>query len=497
MGVSAYIVFIGYLLLVIVIGYLTSKGSEKQFLVAGQNQPYWVVGAGYVATYLSAASFLATPGLVYHQGFMGNGAYLGSVFGYMGGLALFGPMLRRFGKVTIPDFLGDRYDSNVVRALSACLIFVGYFLYISVEIIGIAFLFELMFGVSYLTAIFIAMAVILIYTVLGGMMATAFTDVFQHFFTWISAVIVGTAAMINVGGVSGLVNKITELHPDFLTISNGTGDATLIWGLFFTWVIGTLARADTISRAYLAKSEREVYKAVLFATPFIWICTFFFLLVGLMGAVLFPGLDGTQAEQVYLIMADKVVFPIFTGLAFAGFLASAQSTTSGQLMVSALAVGRDIYGRLVGPLLKKRPIDDKEVVRVTRLAILVMSVLSFLFAAFRFTWMLDIITVSMAIMGPAFLVTWLGGFFWKRATRAGAIAAMVVGSVTASYTQITDFSIEAVPWLVAPLFSLIITVIAFIVVSMISSPSEKSLQVYKQLRRPNTNKIGTKSDVGA
>lgn len=483
LSISTYLVFICYILLVIFIGYRTSRLSNSDFLVAGQKQPYWVVGSAYVATFLSATSFLGIPGAVYHEGFVQNGTYFGSTIGYIAGLAIFGPLLRRFGRVTIPDFLGERYDSKLVRGFSSILIFVGFFLYISAQVMGMAFLFELLFDVPYSVAVLIAIGIVLLYTFLGGMLAVAYIDVIQLFFTWISVVILVILAMNKVGGMTQLVAKIEELHPTLLTADGGTGDSWMIWSFILVWLIGTLARADTLSRAYLAKSEREVYKAILFSTPFIWICGFLFLFIGMAGKVIFPALEGMESENIYFMLADNLALPIFVGIVFAGFLASAQSTASGQLMVAALAVGRDIYGEMIGPLLKKRTIENSEVVKVTRGAIVIMSIAMFTFASLRLTWLLDISSLAMAIMGPAFLVTWLGGFFWRRATKFGAVAALVVGAIIATFTWVTNFSIPEIPWLVPPLLSLIVTAVAYIVASLMSKPTEKSLDVFNMLKQ--------------
>ena len=475
-------VFALYLVFIIWLGIKTSAGGNAtKFFIAGQNQPYWVIGSGYVASFLSTASFMGTSGLVYHEGFVGNGAYMGSTIGYIAGLALFGPLMRRFGQFTIPDFLGERYDSNATRGISAVILFIGFFLYIGSQVIGVSVLFQLLFDIPIWLGIVISISIVAFYTIAGGMMANAIIDAVQFIITWVTAIIVLILGVIKTNGVFSLVSQVEKYYPNFLTPDNGTGDTWAIWSVMLIWIIGSLARADLISRAYLAKSEREVYKAILFVTPVIWVCGTFFFLYGMIGTIVIPGLEGKDSELIYLLMAQDWLLPVIAGLAFAGFLASAQSTASTQLMVSSAAIGRDLYGKIIGPKLKKREITNEEMMKVTRWAMLVMCIAACILALNNASWILDIINISMAVMGPAFLVTWLGGFFWKRAAKTGAVAALIVGSCSAVYTFVTDFEVAGAPWLVPPLFSLILTAIAFIIGSLFGKPSKKSLEVFSRL----------------
>ncbi|WP_010676991.1 sodium:solute symporter family protein [Bacillus timonensis] len=494
MSLIVYVIIALYLIAALYIGHLTSKNSTAvDYMAAGQNNPYWVVGAGYIAEFLSVSSFLGIVGIIYAQGFMPNGAYVGSVIGYIGCLAIFGPLLRRYGEFTIPDYLGARFDSNLVRGFSALLIFVGYLLYISVQLIGVALLLQLVFDMPYWVGVLISGGIVVIYTFLGGMKATAYVDVFQLFFAWISAAIIICVAVFRGGGMINIVDQIEKYYPTFLTNDAGLGNHWTVWSLIFIWIFGTLARADTVSRVFLAKSEREVYKAVIFVTPFIWAASLMFFFLGMAGKLLIPGLEGTDAESIYLIVAQEWVPPVITGIAFAGLLATAQSTASGQLMVSSLAIGRDIYGKIIGPIIKKRAITESEMVKATKFALIVMSVITVGIAVLKLSWITTFTNLSAATTGPAFLVTWLGGFFWKRSTKTGAVLALIVGAVLGSYTFLSGFSIPSMPWLVAPVFTIIVTAIAFVIGSYIGKPSEKSLAVFNELKEKTLGKSENKN----
>jgi Na+/proline symporter len=252
------------------------------------------------------------------------------------------------------------------------------------------------------------------------------------------------------------------------------------------WLFGTLSRADTISRAYLAKNEREVYKAVLFATPMIMASGIMFFFIGILGAGLLPNLDGLEAENTFLIMAQDWAPGIITGLAFAGLLATAQSTISGQLMVSSMAVSRDIYARVLFPRLRGNAVapDERHILSVARYSMVFMGLIAAALAVVRPTFIIQIITLAVAIMGPGFLVTFLAGFFWRRATKTGAIIALVLGVTSATYLSFYPITVPGAPWLVAPLMSIVITGVGMVVGSLVSQPpSEGAIEVYERLRR--------------
>lgn len=491
MSAWVYIVFIGYLVGVLALGYWTSRSQNvKEFFAAGQRMPYWVVGSAYVATFVSAASLLGVVGATHQTGMLGNAAYVGTVVGYIVALALFGPLLRRFGQFTIPDYLGDRYDSDAVRMLSAVIIFVGYFLYIATQVIGVGILFRLLFGLPYSVGLIVALLIVMLYTMLGGMLATAYVDVLQMLFMWTSTIIIAAIGFGRVGGVfSGLPNLVGQLKessPEYLTTAASEGGVWAMWSLVLIWLFGTLSRADTISRAYLAKNEREVYKAVLFATPMIMASGIMFFFIGILGAGLLPNLDGLEAESTFLIMAQDWAPGIITGLAFAGLLATAQSTISGQLMVSSMAVSRDIYARVLLPRLRGNAVapDERHILSVARYSMVFMGLIAAALAVVRPTFIIQIITLAVAIMGPGFLVTFLAGFFWRRATKTGAIIALVLGVTSATYLSFYPITVPGAPWLVAPLMSIVITGVGMVVGSLVSQPpSEGAIEVYERLRR--------------
>ncbi|PCC45516.1 sodium:solute symporter family protein [Brevibacterium aurantiacum] len=481
-----YIIFFGYLVGVIAIGYTTwRKKNADDYLVAGRRMPYWVVGSAYIATYMSVSSFLGVVGTIHNDGWSANGAYIGSVVGYMGGLAVFGPKLRRLGGITIPDFLGDRFNSDIVRIMSAIVVIGGYFLYFSVQFIGIGVLFNLLFGMSYIWSVVIAFAILLAYVLLGGLLATAYVDVLQLGLMWTGGIAIAVVGINRSGGMlSGLpaiVDKLNATTPEFLNPSSS--ESAVAWSLVLLWIIGSLSRADTISRAYLAKSEREVYKSILFSMPFIWASGTLFFFFGLIGAVLLPQLQGTDAESTFLIMASDWAPPIFAGMAFTGLLASAQSTVSGQMMTAAMGISRDTFGKVIAPRILHRAATDREVLGITRVALLVLGAASLTFALIRPGFIFDFVNLSVAIMGPAFLVTWIAGMFWRRATKLAAIVCIFVGVIVSVFYFYNPIQLFGQLWLNGPVISLVIVTVLMIVVSLVTTPTQESLDLYDSLKR--------------
>ena len=161
-------------------------------------------------------------------------------------------------------------------------------------------------------------------------------------------------------------------------------------------------------------------------------------------------------------------------------------------MVSSLAVGRDIYGKFLGEKIKKRKITEEEMIKMTKIVLVVMVLITMGVELMRHSWITTFANLSAATTGPAFLVTWLGGFFWKGSTKQGAASALIVGALLGSYTFLFGFSIPAAPWLVGPVFTLIVTATVFIVVSKFTKTTENSLKVYDSIveKRRQKAKVG-------
>ncbi|MGB9151396.1 MAG: VC_2705 family sodium/solute symporter, partial [Burkholderiales bacterium] len=162
------------------IGFMTRTRDEAEYYVAGRRVPALFNGMATAADWMSAASFIGMAGTLYLSGFDGLAYVLGWTGGYVLVALLVAPYLRKFGQFTIPDFLGARYGSHLVRSISVLATVLASFVYVTAQIYGVGLITSRFIGIDFVTGTFLGLAGILICSFLGGMRAVTWTQVAQY-----------------------------------------------------------------------------------------------------------------------------------------------------------------------------------------------------------------------------------------------------------------------------------------------------------------------------
>lgn len=158
----------------------SKAGTTKDFYIAGQGVHPTVNGMATAADWMSAASFISMAGLISFMGYDGAVFLMGWTGGYVLLALLLAPYLRKFGKFTVPDFIGDRYYSNIARTVAVVAAIVVSFTYVAGQMRGVGVVFARFLEVPINTGVFIGMAIVFIYAVLGGMKGITYTQVAQY-----------------------------------------------------------------------------------------------------------------------------------------------------------------------------------------------------------------------------------------------------------------------------------------------------------------------------
>ncbi|MGY8905897.1 MAG: sodium:solute symporter family protein [Pseudomonadales bacterium] len=175
-----YLFVVGSFVIYIAIAFWSRASSTREFYVAGGGVTPLANGMATAADWMSAASFISLAGIVSFAGYDASGYIMGWTGGYVLLALLLAPYLRKFGKFTIPDFVGDRYYSNLARVVAVvCVMFIS-FTYISGQMRGTGIVFSRFLQVEIDTGIMIGMAVVFVYAVLGGMKGITYTQVAQY-----------------------------------------------------------------------------------------------------------------------------------------------------------------------------------------------------------------------------------------------------------------------------------------------------------------------------
>jgi cation/acetate symporter len=468
----------------IYIAYASRVNSTAGFYVASGGIPAPANGAAIAADWMSAASFISMAGII---AFAGNG-YGGSVYlmGWTGGYVLLAlllaPYLRKFGKYTIPDFVGDRYSESARLIAVVCAVVVS-FVYVAGQMAGVGLVFTRFLGVSTEIGVIIGMAIVFFYAVLGGMKGITWTQVAQYTVLIIAYLIPAFAVSAKVTGIAvpqigfgSILDELNGLQSDL-----GLGEYTAAFGstnmlnmvlITAALMFGTAGLPHVIVRFYTAKSVRAARFSALWALFFIsllyttapsvaafsklqiiedvngttladmpsWFTTW--ADVGLIttpdgGPVSALGSGAINYSDI-LINNDIIVLaspeigglpaPI-VGLVAAGGLAAALSTASGLLLVISSSVANDVYYKKINP-----QATEARQLLVGRIAMAGAIVVAGYLGINPPGFVAQVVALAVGLACASFFPVLVLGIFWKNCTAAGATAGMVVGlSTTMAY----------------------------------------------------------------
>ena len=457
------------------------------FYVAGQGVPSVFNGMATAADWMSAASFISLAGLVSALGFDGAIYLLGWTGGYVLLALLLAPYLRKFGKFTVPEFIGDRYASGTARVVAALCAIVVSFTYVAGQMNGMGIAFSRFLETSVFWGVVVGMIIVAFYAILGGMKGITYTQVAQFLVLIIAYLIPAIAIAISLTG-----NPVPQAaFGEIATRLNGIG-ADLGFGEYTSPFVnlsglnvflitaalmcGTAGLPHVIIRFYTAKSVKGARWTGFFALLFIAIlyttapAVAAFARYNLIQTVSGQPYDGLPAwvnnwettglvtfddkngdgivtytagddneltvspDIIVLANAEIAGLPAWVvGLVVAGGLAAALSTASGLLLVIGSAFSHDIYKRFIN-----KDASEQNELAVARVSVLVAIVIAGYFGVNPPGFVGEVVAFAFGLAAASFFPAIVLGIFDKRTNKYGAISGMLVGIIfTGAYIIMT------------------------------------------------------------
>ena len=478
-----YFIVISYIFGILLLGYYFKRfvGSSEDYFLAGKSLPFWAIGMSIVVSDIGAMDFVGVSGQAYRYGIsVGNFDWIGSVPAMLLAAFIFIPYFWRGGMYTIPEYLGRRYN-NKVRTIASLTWITFFAVDLGVLFWASAVLLNVLMGWPIWVSIFITAGVVGLYTYFGGITAVVMTDVVQFVIMFVGGLTLVFLGLHAVGGWDGLVEKITNLGPEYrqhFDLIQPSDTKTpfpwtgILFGLTFVmsnaYMIGNQA---IVQRCLTAKNEWHAKASMIFGSGLKMLVPILVLFPGLMAIVLHPGLaDGDKALPT---MIKSILPPGLIGLMFSAFFAGLMSSVDSLLNSTATLFTKDIYE----PFFKKGA-TDKHYLKVGKISTLVLLIVGVATAPIssRYPGIYVAIQTFMSyFQGPLFAILLLG-IFWKRATQWGGLYGMIIGIVFAVIlNSFKDqfFTIED-PFLYVSWWSFVVGFIVNVIVSLFTSPYSKS-----------------------
>ena len=459
-------------------------GSTKEFYVAGGGVSPLANGMATAADWMSAASFISMAGIIAFAGYDGSVYLMGWTGGYVLLALLLAPYLRKFGKFTVPDFIGDRYYSNTARIVAVFCALIVSFTYVAGQMRGVGVVFSRFLQVDINTGVIIGMIIVLFYAVLGGMKGITYTQVAQYcvliFAFMVPAIFIsfqmtgnpipqlGMGSTLNDGSGTFLMDRLNGLSTElgFAEYTDGTKSVIDVFAITLALMVGTAGLPHVIVRFFTVKRVKDARKsaglallliAILYTTaPAVSV----FAKINLIDTVsnkeysLMPvwfknweetgllSFDDKNKDGKIQYVADKdkneltvdndimvlanpeiANLPAWViALVAAGGLAAALSTAAGLLLVISASVSHDLIKKVFKP-----NISEKSELWAARGAATVAVVIAGYFGINPPGFVAAVVALAFGLAAASFFPAIVLGIFYKKMNKEGAIGGMVVG----------------------------------------------------------------------
>jgi SSS family solute:Na+ symporter/sodium/proline symporter len=409
-----------------------STSDVSGYMLGGRQLGPAVTALSAGAADMSGWLMLGLPGAMFLTGLSAAWIGVGLVIGAWLNYLIVAPRLRVYTEVandaiTIPDYLGERFAdrSHLLRVISSLVIVVFFALYTASGMVAGGKLFESAFGFDYALGLWVTAGVVLVYTMIGGFLAVSLTDFVQGCIMFLALILVPIVAMLNVGGPAETEALVRSVDPARFDLLAGTTAVGIVSAL--AWGLGYFGQPHIIVRFMAIRSVRDLPVARRIGMSWMIVSLIGALATGLTGLAYATanGLTVSDPETIFILLSDLLFDPLITGFLLAAILAAIMSTISSQLLVASSSLTEDFYALFI-----RRAAPQKELVLVGRLAVLAVALAAIALAYTPDSNVLGLVANAWAGFGAAFGPLILLSLTWRRMTRNGALAGMVVGAAT-------------------------------------------------------------------
>lgn len=504
--IQIMITMICYMLAVIAIGFAfarrANKSSEDYFL-GGRTLGPWVTAMSAEASDMSGWLLMGLPGVAYWCGvadaaWTAIGLAVGTYFNWL----ITSRRLRRYSEkagnaITLPEFFSNRFHESgkVIMTIAALFILIFFTVYASSCLVTCGKLFSTLFGFDYVPMMIVGAVFVLLYTIIGGFLAESASDFMQAVVMIVALVVVVTVGCVAAGGIDDVITNAKQIPGflDFFGIATPVTDANGVQQMVngapqfgeagtysllsiascLAWGLGYFGMPQVLLRFMAIREERELSRSRRIATIWVLISLTVAVFIGVMGRQLFPTelTTSSDAENVFILLSRNLLPPVIAGLVMAGILAATISSSDSYLLIAASAFAKNIYQGIV-----KKDASDKQVLWMSRLALLVICAIAIVIALDENSVIFTIVSFAWAGFGATFGPLMLFSLFWKRTNRAGAIAGMIGGGVMVFVWNLLVRPLGGVWDIYELLPAFIFSSICIVVVSLLTKEPGKEIQ---------------------
>ncbi len=495
-----------YMAAVVVIGIVFAKRANKNsenYFLGGRSLGPWVTAMSAEASDMSGWLLMGLPGVAYWCGladafWTAFGLAVGTYLNWL----IVSKRLRRYSirannSITLPDFFSNRFRENkkIIMTLAALFILIFFTVYAASCFVTCGKLFATLFDQPYIPMMLLGAVFVLIYTILGGFLAESASDFMQSIVMIVALTVIVVVGVFKAGGLDAVIENARQI-PGFLdffgmaTPSLNEAGQQLVengapvfgepadYGILkicsmMAWGLGYFGMPQVLLRFMAIREEKELKTSRRIAMVWVVISLGVAVFIGIMGRQIFPTqhLTSSEAESIFITLSTSFLPPILAGFVMAGILAATISSSDSYLLIAASAVAKNIYQGMF-----KKNATDKQVMRASRVTLLVIAVIAAILALDEKSVIFQIVSFAWAGFGATFGPLMIFSLFWKRTTRAGAIAGMVSGAAMVFIWKLGISKLGGVFGIYELLPAFIISSIVIVLVSLVTPKPSKEIE---------------------
>jgi len=453
------IILIAILIIFVLVGVFFRAKDPADYYAAGRKISRVGSGMAIASNWMSAASVLGMAGMMYGFGYNGLAYVVGWTGGYVLLLILMAAQIRKYGKYTAPDFIGDRYYSRDLRIVSAIFTILISFAYCVGQFGGIGLMFKWIMGLSYTWAVIIGASVVLLYTLISGMIGATknmqiqyviivisfllptFIMAFKFDYFWLVPQIGYGAAVTDIvqgipaPNISDGIALLNAYGHDFSIVPSpeyampwdpSTGTTFFQWmAICFSLMVGTAGLPHVIQRFYVVPKVTDARWSVVWGLFFISLIYWTAPVYSAFGKILSSSPEvGVLAKDAIVVYTAQLagVNSLIVGLLAAGAISAAFSTVSGLLVAGASAFSHDLYVRVINP-----DSTPKKQLKIARIGTIIMALAVTSVALLNLGLIAQLVSVAFSMAACTIFPLFLLGIWWSGSNRTGAKAGLAAG----------------------------------------------------------------------
>ena len=489
-GAGTIVIILAYLVLILGIGAWASRKvkTAEDYVVAGRSLGFWTFTILVIASCTSGMTLLGVAGLGYVGGWPTIWEQIFVPLTCAICILVYGTKLHRVSQerkyMTIQDYFSHRfYSPKAMRIVSGLVVLITSVIYLTGQYRAISIVLTRLLGITHVQALLIGAGIVMVYVIMGGLYAVAWTTLIQGLILIIGVLSTAPFVISAAGGLTHINKVLGGIDPNYLKLafpqqhppyaSYAFCTPLFLISFFFLLAMG-LGSAPHIINNVLTARRKNYYRWTPLAAFGIYVVIMYLIkIVGFATRVMVTegAFKLAHPDYSYIVSVENIIPSSIWALFAVVILAAVMSTTDRLLLTIGSCVGWDLYKSLINPHASNRKIN-----LVSRTSVAVFAVVTVLLAIKPPTLLAWLIWMGIGIMLACFVTPLLFGLYWKRATREGAIWSMLIGLISA-------IVFGAVHQFIAPLpmhfsfYAFVISIIVMVVVSLATQkPEEKVIR---------------------